>query len=240
MTLGSVARGQVPAYEVRSAAGAIDGLVADTSLAPIDKATISILRTTLQVETGPSGRFRIVQLPPGQYLVIARRIGFRPISGIIEVTAGDTLRVSYTMEPAAAQLDTVHVNATSWSPQLEEFYERKKIGLGEFMSQEDIDRRNSMYASDLMRGFKSIHVVSLPLGGAQAVSARTGSIFGKACSTQVFLDGVRLPVPVDLDLLPSPKELAGIEVYAGPATVPLLYGGSGARCGVILVWTKRG
>ena len=53
----------------------------------------------------------------------------------------------------------------------------------------------------------------------------------------------------DVDL-PSPKELAGIEVYANTATVPLQYktfGGDamghkygGAFCGVILLWTRSG
>ena len=45
---------------------------------------------------------------------------------------------------------------------------------------------------------------------------------------------------VNLDNLPSPKEIAGIEMYPGPATAPLQYGGSGTRCGVILIWTKSG
>lgn len=41
-----------------------------------------------------------------------------------------------------------------------------------------------------------------------------------------------------LELLPTPKEIAGIEVYDGPATVPAQFNGLDRRCGMVLVWTK--
>ena len=55
---------------------------------------------------------------------------------------------------------------------------------------------------------------------------------------QVYVDGVAMPTPFNLDELPSPKNLAGIEIYSGPATTPPQYGGVDRRCGVIVVWTK--
>ena len=40
--------------------------------------------------------------------------------------------------------------------------------------------------------------------------------------------------------LPSPDAIYGIEVFAGPASIPLQYGGSGRDkwCGLVVVWTK--
>jgi hypothetical protein len=49
-----------------------------------------------------------------------------------------------------------------------------------------------------------------------------------------------MPTPFNLDLLPTPKSLAGIEVYAGSATIPPQFNGMNHGCGVILVWTKDG
>lgn len=49
-----------------------------------------------------------------------------------------------------------------------------------------------------------------------------------------------MPTPFNLELLPTPKTLAGIEVYAGPSTVPPQFSGMNRGCGVILVWTKGG
>ena len=57
---------------------------------------------------------------------------------------------------------------------------------------------------------------------------------------QVYLDQVPLPSPFNLDLLPTPKDLAGIEVYAGASTIPAQFAGYNRGCGVILVWTKAG
>jgi hypothetical protein len=56
----------------------------------------------------------------------------------------------------------------------------------------------------------------------------------------VYIDNVPMPSPFNLDLLPSPREMMGIEVYAGSATIPPQFAGFGTSCGVILVWTKDG
>ena len=60
----------------------------------------------------------------------------------------------------------------------------------------------------------------------------------QGCPMQVYIDAVAMPTPFSLDLLPPPNNLAGIEMYTGPATTPLQFGGADRRCGVILVWTK--
>jgi hypothetical protein len=61
------------------------------------------------------------------------------------------------------------------------------------------------------------------------------------------LGGVPLPDSMpDLSNLPRPVEVHGIEVFAGPATVPPQYSsvnaGSGDNgsnsCGLIAIWTK--
>jgi hypothetical protein len=56
----------------------------------------------------------------------------------------------------------------------------------------------------------------------------------------VFVDNIAMPTPFNLDLLPSPRNLMGIEVYNGAATMPPQFSGMNRGCGVILVWTKDG
>ena len=34
------------------------------------------------------------------------------------------------------------------------------------------------------------------------------------------------------------SQIAGVEVYKGPATLPAEFGGSGGRCGAVVIWTK--
>ena len=225
--------------------GVVDGIVSDTGLVPLQGAFVSILGTKIRVGTGPNGRFRITSVPAGQYIVVVKRVGYHPTSEAVEVAASDTLRVSYTLEKLRAdELDPVVITAKSPSIRMAEFEARRKLGVGEFMTAAEIEQRNSAFSTELMRRFKSVNVSpnhAGPITQYYALSAREGGnpSLG-ACPMQVYLDQVPLPSPFNLDLLPPPREIAGIEVYAGSATIPPQFNGMNRGCGVILVWTKDG
>jgi hypothetical protein len=242
---GSILARRDSSQRVR-AFGTIDGLVSDTNLVPLHAAFVSILGTKIRVGTGPNGRFRIVRVPAGQYLLIVKRVGYRPVSGVIEVAASDTLRVSYTMAdaPAVTTLGTVVVSEPSTSERIAGFNSRRKAGVGEFLTPDQIDKANTVYTTELMRKFKSVNVSpshTSVITEYFALSAREGgNPTTGACPMQVYLDQVPLPTPFNLDLLPSPKDLYGIEVYAGASTIPPQFAGPNRGCGVVLVWTKAG
>jgi hypothetical protein len=232
-----------PTAEARGLA-TIDGVVSDTSLAPLHAAFVSIVGTPLRVGTGPNGRFRITNIRPGHYLVIVKRVGYRPVSGVIDVPPSDTLRVAYTLEPVAPTLPTVTISEKPFSVRMGDFLARKKAGFGEFMTQEQIEEHNPVYATELFRNFKTIDVSpnnASPMTQWYALSRREGAnpSLG-ACPMSIYLDNVPLPTPFNLDLLPSPKEIAAIEVYSGPSTIPPQFAGMDRGCGVILVWTRDG
>lgn len=216
----------------RSRTGVIDGVVSDTSLAPLPAAVTSIRGTDIWAVTGPNGRFRITNVPAGDYTLLVRRLGFGPISARLQVVPPETLHVSFALERVVPTLDTV-VSAAKWaSPNLADFYERKRIGGGQFMTSEEIERRNSLSMSDLLRTFTGIAV-----RGKTVVSLRS-----PRCPVQVLLDGVptaAFPALPDLSQLPSPKTIAAIEVYSGPASVPLQYK-SISTCALIMIWTREG
>jgi hypothetical protein len=77
-----------------------------------------------------------------------------------------------------------------------------------------------------------------PVGGAAAYGVASMRLSG--CRTELFVDGVRLPERTTTDDLSPPKEIAGIEVYAGPATIPPQFAGGRSSCGVVLIWTRYG
>jgi hypothetical protein len=243
---------RVPTIVEPAVVGVIDGLVTDTTLAPLRGAYVSVMRTPLSVATGPNGRFRITNIPVGQYIVIVKRAGFHPTSQVLEVTAKDTLRLSYMLGQASAnELAPIVITekaAGPMSPRMKEFEARRKQGVGEFMTEDQIYKHNPGFPTELLRLFSSINVVPTSGGGGQdiyyPVSARaTGGMTPTgqaACFMTVFVDNVPMPAPFNLDLLPSPREMAGIEVYAGAATMPIQYASLNRGCGVILVWTKDG
>jgi hypothetical protein len=234
-----LARGALPAQGTRdsvTALGTIDGLVSDTALTPLTGASVTILRTNIRVETGASGRFRILRVPAGQYILIIRHLGHRPASGVIEVLPNDTAFLSYTLEPAAVELERTVVTEQRLSPRLVEFEQRRRSGEGEFLTQADIDRRNGVQTADLLRLLRGVTLV--PTRGGMSsymiVSSRGG------CLAELFVDGVRLPRGTNTEALPWPRDIAAIEVYAGPATAPPPFAGGGSSCGVVLIWTRDG
>jgi hypothetical protein len=214
--------------------GAIDGAVTDTSLAPLSDATARILGSKLEVATGENGRFRIVGLPAGRYLLMVRRIGYVATSTAVQVTEGDTTRLWLSLTRSATALDTVRISAKNESGRLAEFEMRRKYGDGQFMTQAEIEKLNLVSASDLLR------LMAVGVAGGTALNRR--SLPARSCPFQFFIDGVKIPTPHLETDLPSPKELAGIEVYANSASVPLQYKtiNGGGFCGVILLWTRIG
>ena len=222
----------------------IDGIVTDTNLVPLRGAFVSVLNSSIRVGTGPNGRFRITKVPPGQYLLIIKRGGYHPTSAMVDVPPSDTVRLAYTLTQAAATLEGVIVTERQVSFKMLEFEYRKKLGFGEFLTQEEIEKRNAVFATELFRRFRTINVGPSRTSSVTeyyALSSREGANpqLG-ACPMTVYVDQVPMPTPFNLDLLPSPKNLAGIEVYAGSATIPPQFNGYNRGCGVILVWTKDG
>jgi hypothetical protein len=226
----------------------IDGIVTDTLLRPLGSADVSVVGIGARVVTSENGRFRMLQVPAGQYLLVVRRIGYAPTSGIIQIPEGDTVRLSYTLVRSDRMLDTVRVKERRVTMRMLDFEVRRKQGQGQFITLEEIERRGSLQTSDYMRSMRGVEVsrvTTQAFAGTQVYSRREGGGFDAGgqqqyCAMQVVLDGIILPRNFDLDLLPPPKQIAGIEVYTGAATIPPQFGGPDRRCGLVAVWTRDG
>jgi hypothetical protein len=214
-------------------AGVIDGVVTDSALVPLGDATVSFLGSALRVVTGTNGRFRVRDMKPGEYILLVRRIGYKASSVTVQLAPGDTISPALVMRRAATVLDTVTIEGERFTPAMLELELRRKAGLGHFITQAEIDKKNPPLLSDLFVGIPSVDV---PVRGGWPGNIRSGG-----CPFVVYLDGIRIPTQPDFDNLAVPKEIAGIEIYSGAATIPLQYKPiSGSFCGVILLWTRIG
>lgn len=199
--------------------GTMDGIVTDTSLAPIAGATISLLGSPISAKSGENGRFRIVALPAGEYVVLARRFGYASASVTLHVDGGDTLRPSFALRRVTPELDTVRASALFAVSRLGEFEERRARNIGgHFITADEIYKRNPIGIGDLL----------------------ATTLMGTNCNFQIFVDGQLFSDAGKLSEVPAPSEIYGVEVYTGPATIPLQYKRANAGCGVILIWTKSG
>ena len=90
--------------QAAAARGVIDGVVTDTSLVPLEGATAEILASSMKVRPGENGRFRMLGLPDGQYLLVIRRLGYSPFSTLVAVHGADTARTAFMLRPTARSL----------------------------------------------------------------------------------------------------------------------------------------
>lgn len=211
--------------------GVIEGVVTDSALVPLGDATVSLLASNVRVVTGPNGRFQIRDLRPGAYIAIVRRIGYEAASLSVQIAAGDSLRPSITLLRASTKLDTVAIHGERRTAPMQQFEDRRKLGCGHFITQAEIEKRNPVALSDMLHTIPSVLVDP---GGLIHNMRQNG------CPFNIFVDGVKLPIG-SIDNTAVPKDVAGIEIYMGAATIPFQYKSpSGSFCGVILLWTRIG
>ena len=87
------------------ASGVIDGIVSDTNLAPLASAEVAILNSAVRIVTGANGRFRILALPAGQFVLTVRKLGYQSLVREIDMESADTLRLSFLLEKSVRELD---------------------------------------------------------------------------------------------------------------------------------------
>jgi TonB family protein len=187
-----------------------------------------------RVFTDDEGRFRVAGLPNGRTSVAVRRIGYRPSVRQVEVPVADALTLA--LEPVPQAMSTVVVRDrrmarhTGWAAQ---FYERRERGMGRYITKEDLDRRNAIRTTDVLRGVPGVQVASSIRGSAIRMR-------GARCDPLIWIDGTpALAGYLDVDNF-QPNTLEGIEVYSGVSTVPVeLRGPRGEEaCGVIAIWSR--
>lgn len=207
--------------------------------------------------TDKAGRFRFPHPQLGErYNLEAEHIGYRTTQGAIEFRPAEQLDVELILTARAVDLDPILVTDRRRGFLADMgFYERMESRAGGvFIDREEIDRRMPTRVTDLLQGRSGLAVARLGSGFDVRVVGTT-RLGGGDCQPSVWIDGVLVrdggaprvtqfshgpKVYSDLlsDLI-DPAQLEGMEVYTGPAGLPLQYGGSNAACGVVVLWTRR-
>jgi TonB family protein len=218
-------------------AGTIAGAVRDSSGGLLGGADVSIVGTGLHAISDTSGRFRLVGVPAGVGTLHVRRLGYRARSVSIVVEAGGTATISVALLRLPQELDPVLVEASRQpaARYLQGFYERRSKGHGYFVTRDQIASRNTSELTDVLRSLVPAVRITSSRMARNAVRLR-----GSRCAPLVWLDGApAMAGEFDLDFI-SPETVSGIEVYAGPATVPVEFRSTRGieACGVIVVWSR--
>jgi hypothetical protein len=215
------------------------GVVRNLGGAAIPGALVEIEGRT--VRTDSLGRFRTIATRRDTLTITVRRLGFQPVSGILTAPelAGDTLLV--LMDNSAQILDQVDVNARDLRSALGygSFEDRRAQGLGIFVTREEIEKRNTLRLSDVMRTLRGVHLVRLSNGN---YGVRFAAFEGRqrSCAPEIWIDGQRAR-GMEIDEIPA-NTVEAIELYRTSATTPFQFTASAAttsqRCGTVVIWSR--
>lgn len=238
----SVAVGQSPpaprTVEIR-------GSVVDTAGVPLVGVEVGLPRAARRVVTNERGEFRLARIDPGTHLVIARRAGFSPDSLVMTLVDRDSTDVRIVLHRLVAELSEITVREdAAVLPRLEGFERRRQRRMGgQFITRQEIDKRNPLVTADLLRRMQGFKIVD-SAGVAVAVSTRGPKprFIGKEpmvnCVLRVGVDGF-LTTGLAINTIP-PRDIQGIEIYTGASGMPPEFGGArpDVSCGLIMIWTR--
>jgi hypothetical protein len=217
--------------------GHLSGTV--TSLAggaPLANAQVSIADGP-QTRTNPRGEWSITDAPTGTHMLEVRALGYYPARKRVDV-ASSSKTVKIELSTLRAVLDTVRIRASRLSgANLAGFEERRRSGIGRYLTQADIARHNPVVVSDLFRNMPGTRLELDPNGVDYYILVRGNG--GEWCPATIYLDGLSLrgATASDVDVWVRTREVKAIEVYAGLGT-PLEFQVGMTSCGSVLIWTK--
>ena len=213
------------------------GRVVNKGGAPVVGARVGLMGTSAATLSRTNGDFVLDSLPAGTQALVVRQIGYRPTEVPVELSSRTPARVTVRLGIFVPELSPVEVvSRRDEGLQKVGYLDRKRTSAGGyFMDAEQLDKRNALRFSDILRTTPGIRVVEQ---GGQAMITSTRSASGGGCVT-MYVDGSpwQQIQPGDLDSYVQPSEVAAIEVYNGPS-VPPQFTTAGQSCAAVVVWTK--
>lgn len=217
--------------------GGIRGVVRDSLGLAIIGAQIAIRGSQLIVETDDSGEFELAKVRPGMLQLQFRRLGYQPDTVELLVLAGKTVPLEVKLARLNVQLTPIvitgHADLKGWRA---DYYHRKAIGFGHFISAADIEKRNPGQMTDMFRTLPGVTV-----GQSRGIIRSPVRFRGKSCAPLVWLDGSPLSAgEFDVNAVP-PSSVAAVEIYTSSVVPPNFVTPLVTRpCGVIVFWSKEG
>ncbi|MDZ7724342.1 MAG: TonB-dependent receptor [candidate division KSB1 bacterium] len=203
----------------------IHGSVLDAATgAPLNGANITLENQAAGASTDASGRFELVNLFPGDYILNISYIGYQPREQRVQVTGDQPVVLNIRLQPAVVQLRDVVVEADSPGER----------GRTTVINDQTLRRTG---AEDLGQALQSVGGLAVTSSGGNGASAGLSIRGSETNQVLVLLDGRRLndPVSGEVDLAQIPvQSVKRVEITKGAASARY---GSGALGGVVNIVT---
>jgi len=216
----------------------------------IPLAEVSDHASGIKVSADSSGAFVLPDVPLGERIIDVRRIGFGAQQFPITLVQGRNRNVALVLPPIAQALPDVKIADKLAKParyantrRYDEFYARRVMGFGTFLTREDIDARFKTNTAELLQGVPGMKVKRIGnewrIQSLQCQMGLQGS--GDSSDPQkwirIFIDGMDVGDASELSTI-NPAQIEAMEIYKGPAELPVEARGKG--CAAIFIWTRDG
>lgn len=229
--------------------GTIGGQVLDQSTnQPLVGVQMSVVGTNLGALTNQEGRFLIRNVPAGERDVRATLIGYSRLTQTVNVPAGGTADLDFTLRESAIELEGVVVTATGQQQR------RREVGSTVAnISVEDVNLAPVSSFSQLLQS-RAPGVSVLQSAGTTGTGARVrirgSNSISLSNEPMLIVDGVQVDNSAESFTVGlggqsisrlndiNPEDIANVEILKGPAASALY--GTAAANGVIQITTKQG
>ncbi|HKP28003.1 MAG TPA: carboxypeptidase regulatory-like domain-containing protein [Gemmatimonadales bacterium] len=238
------------------------GRVVAADSVPLSGAFMELLATGDTARTSVNGEFVLSGVPVGRQILRIRMLGYSIKQVEITVVADAGWTGTITLEPSAVSLPEVAVTSPYDKPEAyaktakyDDFFRRRKLGIGTFRTREDIEAKASYDLVSVLQGIPSVGVSMTPNPMTNEVEVRfrlprcqpprigfyidgrkvgnylnePGKTGGSSCE-----DCARLAAAMSSVLL---RDIEFVEFYRGPSQVPPEFD-RGDSCAALVVWTR--
>ncbi len=221
-------------------AGGVRGTVQTVDGRPLANAIVGLSATGLAMRTDSAGRFLFAATPTGTWTLAVQALGYAPRQQPVDLVPGDTVALVVALVSARV-MDTVQVRANAMARtvlgrNLVDFDERRKMGFGRFLTQDDFAKAEGRNILNLLTS-RIPGMRTSGTGRRTLVSSRgPTSVSQQECPIRVIFDGMPNAGPLDLDSI-EPATIAAAEFHT-PATLPFQFAFGGSPCGTLLLWSR--
>ena len=223
----------------------------------IKDALVDVVGTLRSTRTDASGAFRLDHIAAGTRAIEVRSIGLVPMTAPMDFATGASRDTILSITQQAQTLKAVAVLGRSGRVgglslmEHEGFDARRRMGLGAFMTEEDLGRHGYSDLISILQHLRGVTIewsssgrtggIAEPMPYLLGIGNTQGSVH---CIPNFFLDNAPFQIREaadfsDLSAMVPPIYIKGIEVYSNPGSMPVQYDlTSSTGCGSIVIWTR--
>lgn len=235
----------IPLYDPDEPGDIVGHVVDQERGTPLEEVEVRVKGLDASGTTNARGVFQISGVPWGRHTLVLEHPFYGQQEQTVQVVGGRAhdLRIYLTPKPVEMPPILVRVKPRSWYREMNELQHRIDLGLGHIMTRTEIAEKQPMHLADVLRDVPGVDVrqSGSSMSGTFVVQMRNAqNMAGQVCQPAVWVDGQKWRYTRDVYTNILGIELDVVEVYRGPAEVPGEFLDSGAQCGAIIVWTRRG